>query len=100
MQGLRRMTWIGVTEFYDESICALRSLLHDQPMCSCTSKAINQTSVHVDHGNNADATVLTDGDLKRMRNLHLWRVQSALYAFALSHLRATLRRFKLECILD
>ena len=100
LDGLKRMTWIGVTEFYGQSICALRSILHEKPMCSCAIQAVNQTSTHQTHGTHPDDVTLTGDDLKRLKSLHSWRVESLKYAFALTHLNATLAKFNLSCLLE
>ena len=103
MRGLKRMKWIGVTEFYDQSICALRSLIHEKPMCTCAAatmaKVVHQTGIHITHGTNPHDVVLTGGQLKRFKALRTWRVQSLAYAYGLTHLNVTLAKFDLTCLL-
>ena len=100
LDGLQRMTWIGVTEFYHQSICALRSIIHEKPMCSCAVQALHQTSTHQTHGTQPDNVALTGDDLKRLKSLHSWRVESLKYSFAVTHLNATLAKFGLLCLLE
>jgi hypothetical protein len=38
LTALNRMLWVGVTEAYDASICLLRSILMNKPMCACEAR--------------------------------------------------------------
>merc|ERR1711990_870357 len=56
--AVKRMSWVGVTEFYGQSICALRSMLAGTAMCSCEEKEL-RSEVKETHGTHPDELVLT-----------------------------------------
>eukprot|EP00962_Isochrysis_galbana_P032849 scaffold10872_cov129-Isochrysis_galbana.AAC.6 len=96
--GLRRMEWVGVTEFYDESVCALRSLLASKPMCSCKQSGMPPAGLKVTHKTHPEEEILTGSRRARIMKLQRWRVGSFQYAQGLLHLRANLARFNLTCL--
>ncbi len=95
--GLRRMEWVGVTEFYGQSLCALRSLLAGKPMCSCEQTTV-PSGLQVTHDTHTEQQILTGSMRAKMMKLMAWRVGSFEYAQGLVHLRSILTRFNLTCL--
>ena len=96
--GLRRMAWIGVTEFYGHSLCALRSLLAGKPMCSCEQQELH-SEIQMTHGTHTEQHVLTGAVRAQMMELPSWRSASIEFAEGLQRLRAQLAQFNLSCLL-
>ena len=96
--GLRRMEWVGVTELYGQSLCALRSLLAGKPMCSCEQSKSVPSGIQMTHNTHAEQQILTGSMRARIMRLRAWRVGSFEYAQGLVHLRSTLARFNLTCL--
>ena len=69
LAGLERMAYVGVTEFYEQSICALRSLLHNRAMCHCFEMPF---TVHNDHKNNASAISLDGPTRLKYMTTHIF----------------------------
>ena len=96
--GLRRMEWVGVTEFYGQSLCALRSLLASKPMCSCEQSKRVPSGLRVTHNTHPEQQILTGSMRARIMKLRAWQIGSFEYAQGLVHLRSILARFNLTCL--
>lgn len=90
--------WVGVTSWYDASLCLLRSVLQDGPACTCSDAedTVNKT-LRVRHGTDSSAIVITDADQRKINQLT--RLDSVLYKAAVTKLHHGLDSFNLTCLL-
>ena len=96
LAGLERIAFVGVTEFYRQSICALRSLLHSRAMCRCSEIPVTK---HDDNRNNASATSLDGPARFKYMQTHIWRRNNLVYAVGFMRLISVLGTNNLTCLL-
>ena len=93
MGVIQRAAWVGVTRYYDASICLLQSILQTVAACSCAKLArvarINPSPgvPEVDASSLAGFRALTSLD-------------TVLYARAMLRLQQDLKRYGIDCFLS